>query len=54
MRAILILVLTAGAAQAHSGGHLHPHGAEFGIGAMLIALLVGGGIGAAVMARVKK
>ncbi|MBB5516215.1 hypothetical protein FHS89_002241 [Rubricella aquisinus] len=54
MRITIGLILMTGAAQAHSGAHMHPHGAEFGIGAMALALLVGAGVGAAIMARVKK
>ncbi|MGB0498396.1 MAG: hypothetical protein ACPGID_08655 [Rubricella sp.] len=43
-----------GVALAHEGAHLHPHGAEFGIGAMLLALLVGAAAGALIAIRVRK
>lgn len=52
--AILLPILAPAAAMAHEGAHLHPHGLEFGIGALLLSFVVGGAVGAVVMARVRK
>ena len=52
--AVPALVLAPAAAFAHEGAHLHPHGLEFGIGALLLSFVVGGALGAAVMVKVRK
>ncbi|MDJ1007229.1 MAG: hypothetical protein QNJ13_05330 [Paracoccaceae bacterium] len=51
---LLVLTLTPGAALAHEGAHLHPHGIEFGLGALVASFVVGGALGALAVARVKK
>ncbi len=38
----LAIPLTAGPALAHGGAHLHPHGAETWLPALLVALTLGG------------
>lgn len=52
--AALAIILTPGLALAHEGAHLHPHGIEFGLGALVASFVLGGGLGALAMARVKK
>ncbi|WP_172684809.1 hypothetical protein [Phaeobacter sp. 11ANDIMAR09] len=38
----LAIPITAGPALAHGGAHLHPHGAETWLPALLVALTLGG------------
>jgi len=52
--ATLAFVLAPGLALAHEGAHMHPHGIEFGIGALLASFAMGGAVGAAVMAKVRR
>jgi len=52
--ATFALLLAPAAAFAHEGAHLHPHGLEFGIGALLLSFAAGGALGAVLMAKVGK
>ena len=54
MKKFLLLTLIPTPALAHAGPHLHPHGLEIGIGAMLAALTIAAAAGAAIVIRVRK
>ncbi len=45
IRYALAFLLLPGAALAHSGAHLHPHGAETPVGVLLVALAVAAAVG---------
>ena len=46
IRSAFAFLLLPGAALAHPGAHLHPHGAETPVGLLLVALAVALGYGA--------